>query len=500
MQVQQLDRQEEFCRRALLDKKQQAVHAAAEAQCAAEHAAQRHSARKNELHACVEQQKTALDSLQGLHEQIVQAPANVVNKAVVLYQLQAGGLSAATVQGQIHAGSQQQEALRAAAVRIPTSESSLSSMPLGFGPDPAGAQECMHEDMEARCVWQASQNDGFSSVTCSVDAGRINPSERLGTQDVFDPYHTHLTQHTCCPSEAMSFGPALSFSEDSSESDPEDYEAMPCSLVHQDTVTHSQGRLASQLYMRKLALRVLHAWRALRLAALDTNLAAVALSRMARIARALRQWLHITVHLAEWREERLRTSASVRRRMVLSWVLHAWQSLVMDQHELLHNFLVIRCSHSRRLQLAALAGLWINATRNRTQRSAICAHRQRSARKVLRSWRSSVQVQRQLIERVLEFMALCAQRRLHRCLQWWNQRTRRKRRNRVIIEKCTKLRERKQCSAAFECWSQFLDRKALLQRVFARAEQFWEEALQVCARHQTMSEGDAPYHGLTGEK
>lgn len=474
-----------------MDKKQQAVHTAAEAQRTAELVAQRRSARKNEMHACIDQQKVALASLQGLHEQIVHAPANVVNKAVLLYQrLQAGGFSAATVHGQLHVGAEQQDVLRNAALHIPPSDTSVSSMPgnlrMGCGPDTAGADVCMFADMEARSIRQVHQNDAFSDVTCSIDTVRIDRLERLSQRDVFDPYHAHQTQISCCPTEAVTFGPALSFSEDSSESDPEDYEPMPCSLLNQGALPHSQGRLASQLYMRKLALHVLHAWRTLRLAALDANLAADEFCCMARTARGLKRWWRITVHLAEWREERLHTSAAIRRRMVLSWVLHAWQSLVMDQHELLHKFLVIRCAHTRRLQLAALAGLWINATRHKSQRAAICAHRQRAARKVLRSWRSSVQVQRKLVERVLEFVAVTAQRLLHRCLQWWQQHTRRKRKNRVTLEVCAKKQAHKRCSAVFMCWTLFLDRKALLQRVFARAEKAWEAAFQVCAHYTTL--------------
>lgn len=469
-----------------MDRKQEAVHTVAEARCAAESAPQRHSARMNELHACVDQQKAALASLQGLHERIVQAPAKVVNKAVVLFHwLQAGGISAAAMQGNFQVGTDLQAAVCSAALHVPTSSaSSLSSMPrngriLSFEPQPGGIDNFVETPSDA-CY--THQIDGFSSVSGTTYAGKVFHSvvDSVSRQGAFDPYHAKQSNNTCCRTESVSLGPALSFSEDSSESDPEDYESGPCKLLNQGILPPSQGRLASQLYMRKLALRVLRSWSTLRLDALDAKLAADAFCCMARTARALKKWCHVTVHLAQWREVRMQMAAAIRRRMVFSWVLHAWQSFVMDQHELLHKFLVVRCAHSRRLQLAALAGLWIHATKKRSQRAALCACRQRAARKLLRGWRGRVQLQKQLLERVLEFVAVCAQRLLHRCLHSWQERTKRRRKNRGILQACAKTRANRQCSAAFASWCQFLDNKALLQRVFKRAEKAWEEALQVC--------------------
>lgn len=472
-----------------MDRKQQAAHAAAEARCAAESATQRRSARMNELHACVNQQKATLAALQNLHEQIVQAPANVVNTAVVLFQrLEARGASSAL--RRFRAGADLQQAAGDDTFAVPhTSVSSISSMPRNGNISDCESNPTGMGELSSQASTEASsgacfrhQNNGYTYIPCTTDLARMHHSagEILGQAGEHDHCHApHHVYNTSCATDSVSLGCALSFSEDSSESDTEDYEPAPCTLLSQGTVVHSQGRLASQLYMRKLALGVLRSWSTLRLAALDAELAADAFCRMICTARALKKWFLTTVHLAQWREQCLQSAAALRRRMVISWVLHAWQSFVMDQREILHKFLVIRCAHSRRLQLAALAGLWMHASNKRSQRAALCAARQRAARKMLRGWRSRVLFQKHLLERVLEFVAVRAQRLLHRCLLSWQDRTKRKRKHRVLLESCAKARAQRHRSAAFTCWCQHLDKKALLQRVFMRAEQAWEGALAV---------------------
>lgn len=480
LQVSELDREEENCRAALLENKQKAARAAAEARCAAESATQRSCARVNELHACVSQQKAALAALQDLHERIVQAPADVVNRAVVAFQrLQARGCDNAFKHAHFPCDTVLQDVV-ADAEKFKGSASTVSSFSVGAL---AGCASVAGPQLERR----AQHKDAYSVQDVDVQPCMPNMagfrradhafSESSGQADTFCSRRTDLMRHSWKPTETLPYEPSLSISE--SESDWEDYEPAPCRLVPQGGMPYSQVRWASQLHMRKLALRALHAWSDLRLAALDAEAAASAFCRMACTAKALRRWYSITGRLAQWRTQQLQKAMDLRQRMMLSWVLHAWHSFVMDQHELLHKFLVLRCAHSRRLQLAALAALWIHASTKKAHRDALRACRQRVARKLLHAWRNRVLASQQRLERVLEFVATCAQRVLHRSFQFWRAHAHRKCRNRCILETCAQHRAHKQCRAAFACWAQQLRNRALLQRVFAHAEKAWEEVLQV---------------------
>lgn len=479
-----------------MEKKQDAAECSRQAACEAEMAQRQRTTRQSELDMLAEQQRDALAALQKLHEWIVQAPANVVNKAVLLFhhlhgvpdsrcephqgQAQNGAAQSATAQSV----AAQNAAESHAACMSPPSDS-LPSMPR---PAPAHASaDPIHlpafgQAEPAACSGTAAWKLHLShqpDLSAQLRSAGTQPQAHGAVHGMRDP-RGHKGASTVVGSASrasVETARMLSFSD--SESEPDELDAPASSLLHLSSQPRSQAQSATQLFARKLALKVLRAWQALRLAALEARVLADAIAGSSCMLRALRRWRHATARRAEWRRGAVQRADALRERMLASWVIHAWQAVVMDRRAVLHKFLLLRCAHSRRLQLAALAGLWMHAQRRRWHRAALCTMRQRAAARWLRAWQRVARGGKRARTLALLFVGARTQRVLEGCLAAWRARAARRRACEAAAASCVRRRARAQLRAAFAHWRALWACAALLRRVFAAAERAWEGLLQV---------------------
>lgn len=435
VQVSEAEERESLALKALLQTKQLAMDATVAAEAVKHTVGSRRNARLLTLDMLTAKQHRLEVELERLQQAIVEAPAHVVNQAVVIFHQQNSDESCANVQHR------QQELLvadkaDAAARRETAAAQHLTYIPppgLEHGPPPAAEASACPGDALDRVAHPLQLLSPLSAD--SVESGSL-----LGTED--------------CSSALWE-------------------------MVHLSHAPRSRHDSATQFAARKLALHALMQWRQVSRDTLQLAELAGDLERRNCQRRVLLNWQRSVSELRVWREQQWCIAVRQQNRLAMARALYGWQVFAVQQHELLHRFLTIRCAHARRMQQTALSELWLHAACKRRARALVCTALMLTMRRWFRGWRVVVLQAQDMRGKALLLFATCAQRKLRQVLRTWQGVVVIKRNRRLLQQKLTRMHIQRCMGATMQMWWERCQRISLLRRVFGHAERAWERALQV---------------------
>eukprot|EP00892_Ulva_mutabilis_P005067 jgi/Ulvmu1/2932/UM149_0011.1 len=418
---------ESLALKALLQTKELSEDAARAATAVQHTVGSRRNARLMSLDVLNTKRQRLDTQLQQLQQAIIEAPAHIVNQAVLIFHQRNDE------EGRAQANCRQQAAALVADKAVAPSRR-----------DRPPEQQCL-----APRLIPAAASDGSSG----------------SSEQPFDVQQHNLPSPAS--GDSVDVGSQLGL---------EAGTALSWKLVQLSHVPRNRHESAMQFAMRKVVMQSIAGWWRVCMTARQLEDMAEQLDRASCTRRMLRYWHGHTLEILAWRRQQLCVADMRLTAVTLARALYGWRLFVVQQQESLHRFLTLRRAHARHMQQTVLSVLWAHATDKRHARQAILAAQLQAMQRWLWGWRRVVIDAQDMRAKALLVFATCAERRLRGIMRAWHAITCMKRDRRRLQRRLLMLHRKRRLHAALLVWFERYQQKCLLRRVFGGAEQAWEQA------------------------